>query len=116
MVVNVDDFCDHNGPGLSDGTRDSALPASQGVFSSNPPTQTAVLNPTTASTATPATATAAGSQTQRQASHESHKTPNVYINGLPPYFPEEQLYALTAPFGSVRSVRTFTRHVGERVS
>lgn len=44
------------------------------------------------------------------------KTPNVYINGLPPHFPEDQLFALTRPFGSVRSVRSFTRHVGERES
>ncbi|KAF8335617.1 hypothetical protein F5887DRAFT_1250778 [Amanita rubescens] len=46
----------------------------------------------------------------------SHKTPNVYINGLPPHFPEEQLYALAAPFGAIRSVRTFTRHVKESES
>ncbi|PPQ75600.1 hypothetical protein CVT24_010910 [Panaeolus cyanescens] len=41
----------------------------------------------------------------------SSKTPNVYINGLPPHFPEDQLYALAAPYGEIRSVRTFTRHV-----
>ncbi|KAF9041505.1 hypothetical protein BJ165DRAFT_289946 [Panaeolus papilionaceus] len=41
----------------------------------------------------------------------SGKTPNVYINGLPPHFPEDQLYALAAPYGEIRSVRTFTRHV-----
>lgn len=46
----------------------------------------------------------------------SNKTPNVYINGLPPHFPEEQLYALAAPYGSIRSVRTFTRHVKESES
>ncbi|KIY43917.1 hypothetical protein FISHEDRAFT_67676 [Fistulina hepatica ATCC 64428] len=46
----------------------------------------------------------------------SDKTPNVYINGLPPHFPEEELFALAAPFGAVRSVRSFTRHVGERES
>ncbi|KAF8628059.1 hypothetical protein AX17_006062 [Amanita inopinata Kibby_2008] len=46
----------------------------------------------------------------------SHKTPNVYINGLPPHFPEEQLYALAAPYGPIRSVRTFTRHVKESES
>ncbi|KAJ7624865.1 hypothetical protein FB45DRAFT_1086922 [Roridomyces roridus] len=44
---------------------------------------------------------------------DSEKTPNVYINGLPPNFPEDQLFALAAPFGTVRSVRTFTRHVGD---
>lgn len=47
---------------------------------------------------------------------ESQKTPNVYINGLPPHFPEDQLYALAAPFGEVRSVRTFTRHVRDSES
>jgi RNA recognition motif-containing protein len=46
----------------------------------------------------------------------SNKTPNVYINGLPPHFPEEQLYALAAPYGPIRSVRTFTRHVKESES
>ncbi|TDL24502.1 hypothetical protein BD410DRAFT_838030 [Rickenella mellea] len=44
------------------------------------------------------------------------KTPNVYINGLPPHFPDEQLYMITKEFGGVVSVRTFTRHVGERLS
>jgi hypothetical protein len=44
------------------------------------------------------------------------RTPNVYINGLPPHFPEDQLFALTAPFGPVKSVRSFTRHVGDRAS
>jgi hypothetical protein len=44
------------------------------------------------------------------------KTPNVYINGLPPHFPEDELFALTAPYGDVRSVRSFTRHIGERSS
>jgi hypothetical protein len=99
---------------LSDAARDEA---SQGGFSSNhlDPVTTATAIATTTTPAA-AAATVATTQTQKQTSHESHKTPNVYINGLPPYFPEEQLYALTAPFGSVRSVRTFTRHVGERVS
>ncbi|KAI0309234.1 hypothetical protein OF83DRAFT_1179871, partial [Amylostereum chailletii] len=44
------------------------------------------------------------------------RTPNVYINGLPPNFPEDQLYAMTAEFGPVVSVRTFTRHVSDRPS
>lgn len=43
--------------------------------------------------------------------HDPSATPNVYINGLPPHLPESQLLALAAPFGVVRSVRTFTRHV-----
>jgi hypothetical protein len=44
------------------------------------------------------------------------KSPNVYINGLPPHFPEDQLFELTSPFGEIRSVRSFTRHVGEKES
>ncbi|KAG1729520.1 uncharacterized protein EDB91DRAFT_811654 [Suillus paluster] len=44
----------------------------------------------------------------------SHRTPNVYINGLPPHFPEQELFALTRPFGEVKSVRSFTRHVSEK--
>ncbi|KAJ6613162.1 hypothetical protein B0H10DRAFT_2222476 [Mycena sp. CBHHK59/15] len=47
------------------------------------------------------------------ATPDPDKTPNVYINGLPPNFPEDQLFALAAPFGEVRSVRSFTRHVGD---
>jgi len=54
---------------------------------------------------------------QQQASFDdSTRTPNVYINGLPPHFPEDELYALTAPFGEVKSVRTFTRHVRDSES
>ncbi|KAJ7830604.1 hypothetical protein B0H13DRAFT_1915868 [Mycena leptocephala] len=40
---------------------------------------------------------------------ESGKTPNVYINGLPPNFTEAQLHAIASPFGKVVSVRCFTR-------
>ncbi len=46
---------------------------------------------------------------------DSHP-PNVYINGLPPNFPEEDLLAMTRPFGPVLSVRTFTRHVSDKPS
>ncbi|CAK5282507.1 unnamed protein product [Mycena citricolor] len=55
-------------------------------------------------------------QAHAHSDHESlpdHRTPNVYINGLPPNFPEDQLFALAAPFGTVKSVRCFTRHVSE---
>ena len=48
------------------------------------------------------------------AQSDSTTPPNVYINGLPPNFPEEQLYNMTKEFGTVLSVRTFTRHVSER--
>lgn len=44
------------------------------------------------------------------------RTPNVYINGLPPHFPDESLYLMTREFGHVLSVRTFTRCVGEKMS
>ncbi len=51
-----------------------------------------------------------------KADHSEPPVPNVYINGLPPNFPEDQLYALTKDFGGVVSVRTFTRHVSDRPS
>ncbi|KAG2140694.1 hypothetical protein DEU56DRAFT_885894 [Suillus clintonianus] len=54
------------------------------------------------------------SQGLPSASRASHRTPNVYINGLPPHFPEQELFALTRPFGEVKSVRSFTRHVSEK--
>lgn len=44
------------------------------------------------------------------------RTPNVYINGLPPNFPEDKLLEMTSPFGEVVSVRTFTRHVSDKPS
>ncbi|KAF7293482.1 hypothetical protein MIND_01125900 [Mycena indigotica] len=44
------------------------------------------------------------------------KAPNVYINGFPPDFPEDQLIQLAVPFGTVQSVRSFTRHVGSTVT
>ncbi|KAI5117830.1 hypothetical protein M0805_003307 [Coniferiporia weirii] len=47
---------------------------------------------------------------------ENLRTPNVYINGLPPHFPDESLYIMTRDFGHVLSVRTFTRCVGEKMS
>ena len=56
------------------------------------------------------------SQPNSSASADELKTPNVYINGLPPNFPEEQLLAMTREFGEVISVRTFTRHVSDRPS
>lgn len=54
--------------------------------------------------------------TVTKADPDEPRVPNVYINGLPPSFPEEQLYALTKDFGGVVSVRTFTRHVSDRPS
>jgi len=53
---------------------------------------------------------------QPQAEEDNGCTPNVYINGLPPQYPESELYTLTCTYGEVRSVRTFTRHVCGRAS
>ncbi len=44
------------------------------------------------------------------------RIPNVYMKGLPPNFPKEQLSAPTKDFGGVVSVRAFTRHVSDRPS
>ncbi|KAF8526590.1 hypothetical protein BU17DRAFT_82702 [Hysterangium stoloniferum] len=44
------------------------------------------------------------------------QTTNVYINGLPPNFKAEQLYALTSQFGTVLSCRTFTRQLSDHPS
>lgn len=40
----------------------------------------------------------------------------MYINGLPPNFKAEQLYALTSQFGTVLSCRTFTRQSADHPS
>ncbi|KAF8655598.1 hypothetical protein AX16_003019 [Volvariella volvacea WC 439] len=73
-----------------------------------------VADPNPASSETPiASGVAVAGQTGLD---KPFKTPNVYINGLPPHFPEDQLYALAAPFGDIRSVRTFTRHVRDSES
>jgi hypothetical protein len=56
------------------------------------------------------------SQHQEEDLELDPRTPNVYINGLPPQYPESALYTLTCAFGEVRSVRTFTRHVCGRAS
>lgn len=47
---------------------------------------------------------------------DTFKSPNVYINGLPPHYPEDHLFELCSGFGEIRSVRSFTRHVGEKES
>ncbi|KAG9311566.1 hypothetical protein JVU11DRAFT_7773 [Chiua virens] len=44
----------------------------------------------------------------------SQQTPNVYINGLPAHCSEQDLFALARPFGNIKSVRTFTRHVSDK--
>jgi hypothetical protein len=44
------------------------------------------------------------------------RTPNVYINGLAPHFPEDELFNLCTEFGPIRSVRTFTRHAKDTES
>ncbi|KAH7912633.1 hypothetical protein BJ138DRAFT_1112176 [Hygrophoropsis aurantiaca] len=54
------------------------------------------------------------SQALPGSSRSSQPTPNIYINGLPPHFPEQELFALARPFGEVKSVRSFTRHVSDK--
>jgi hypothetical protein len=55
-------------------------------------------------------------QQDQDQDQENTRTPNVYINGLPPQYPESELYTLTCTYGQVKSVRTFTRHVCGRAS
>ncbi|KAH7098577.1 hypothetical protein BKA62DRAFT_364758 [Auriculariales sp. MPI-PUGE-AT-0066] len=43
-------------------------------------------------------------------------TNNVYINGLPANFPEEQLYQIVRPYGNILSVKTFTRTISDKPS
>ncbi|KAI6145732.1 hypothetical protein EDD17DRAFT_128547 [Pisolithus thermaeus] len=57
---------------------------------------------------------ASPTSTDPERSMSAQRTPNIYINGLPPHFSEQDLFALTRPFGVVKSVRTFTRHVSEK--
>ncbi|KIJ38854.1 hypothetical protein M422DRAFT_258503 [Sphaerobolus stellatus SS14] len=42
-----------------------------------------------------------------------NRTTNVYINGLPPHFKAEQLYALASQFGTVLSCRTFAHQLSD---
>ncbi len=44
------------------------------------------------------------------------KIPNVYINGLPPHFSENELFNLCCEFGPIVRVGTFTRHNGDSES
>ncbi|KAJ7056834.1 hypothetical protein C8F01DRAFT_1372796 [Mycena amicta] len=53
--------------------------------------------------------TSTSSDPDSAADDTDEQAPNVYINGLPPHFTEEQLLAIVANFGEVVSVRTFTR-------
>lgn len=57
-----------------------------------------------------------GSISAQAGSDGTLRTPNVYINGLPPNFPEDKLLEMTSQYGEVLSVRTFTRHVSEKPS
>ncbi|KAJ7466820.1 hypothetical protein B0H11DRAFT_1869691 [Mycena galericulata] len=82
----------------------ASVPSTTSTPSAPPNSAASLLAPTHASTTT---------LPQTNVRAEPTQTPNVYINGLPPSFPEDQLFALAAPFGAVRSVRSFTRHVGD---
>ncbi|CAG7851500.1 SubName: Full=Uncharacterized protein {ECO:0000313/EMBL:CCA70109.1} [Serendipita indica DSM 11827] len=44
------------------------------------------------------------------------KTTNVYINGLPLRWTDDDLYRLTRGFGAVKSVKMFTRHLEDKPS
>ncbi|VDC07427.1 unnamed protein product [Peniophora sp. CBMAI 1063] len=79
------------------------------------PPKPSISTSTLASSNSTSTSLSSFSSTTSIASND-HRTPNVYINGLPPNFPEDQLYAMTNEFGPVISVRTFTRHVSDRPS
>jgi hypothetical protein len=80
------------------------------------PKKPAPLQPITASQASHDAEKAEANVTARSMPSNSNKAPNIHINDVPPHFPEEQLYVLAAPYGSIRSVRTFTRHVKESES
>lgn len=67
-------------------------------------------------TSSPVTGTTNPSSPESSETVDDGKTPNVYINGLPPNFLEEQLLEMTKEFGGVVSVRTFTRHVSDKPS
>lgn len=43
-------------------------------------------------------------------------TTNVYINGLPLRYNDDDLYRLTRGFGAVKSVKMFTRHLEDKPS
>jgi hypothetical protein len=43
-------------------------------------------------------------------------TTNVYINGLPLRWTDDDLYRLTRGFGAVKSVKMFTRHLEDKPS
>ncbi|KAG8216591.1 hypothetical protein J3R82DRAFT_6776 [Butyriboletus roseoflavus] len=58
--------------------------------------------------------TSATASSTESISTTSQLAPNVYINGLPPHCSEQDLFALARPFGDIKSVRTFTRHVSEK--
>ncbi|KAG5643042.1 hypothetical protein DXG03_001654 [Asterophora parasitica] len=96
----------------------STLPSAPPPTSASPNTSTSASSPApiTAIPSAPVSSNADIHSTSPASTSTEFKTANVYINGLPPHFPEERLFALASPFGPVRSVRTFTRHVRESES
>ncbi|KAG6843838.1 hypothetical protein H0H87_012669 [Tephrocybe sp. NHM501043] len=107
---------------ISDGL--SSNQQNQGIYSSSQNTSATLSSaaPHFVPSSAPSALTQSSSLTPCTAAHPAltsdptGRTPNVYINGLPPHFPEDQLLALASPFGDVLSVRTFTRHVRDSES
>ncbi|TBU31350.1 hypothetical protein BD311DRAFT_688848 [Dichomitus squalens] len=108
------------------GTRNDSVNFKAREQGSPTPTQEAMAHRLSPDSLPPAfvPAAAARAQVAREATEDEQtdssdsdpRPPNVYINGLPPNFPEEELLAMTRPFGPVLSVRTFTRHVSDKPS
>ncbi|KAF8510087.1 hypothetical protein JB92DRAFT_3144477 [Gautieria morchelliformis] len=115
-ITNVDDRCEEEATQLQshsqstppqgqdhlDATSASSLTT---TVSSSTPVPSASPSPSS-----PASAVAAACSTNTP---NPLQTTNVYINGLPPHFKAEQLYALTSQFGTVLSCRTYTRQLAE---
>lgn len=93
--------------------RDTLSPPRSVLEASPVSTRSAVNSPLSFAPASPSNQRQLASQSGI-ASNSSFTPPNVYINGLPANFPEEQLYNMTKEYGPIISVRTFTRHVSER--
>ncbi|PCH45021.1 hypothetical protein WOLCODRAFT_165553 [Wolfiporia cocos MD-104 SS10] len=95
----------------------SSVACATGSPSASSGSPTSPIIPTSPITPTsPAVADTSSASAMQSVADAEGRTPNVYINGLPPNFPEEELFKMTREFGTVVSVRTFTRHVCDRPS
>ncbi|KAI6142728.1 hypothetical protein BKA82DRAFT_1000195 [Pisolithus tinctorius] len=84
-----------------------SFPGASGIEYSRHRTEEVAENISSAGSTSP-------TNTDPEKSISTQRTPNIYINGLPPHYSEQDLFALTQPFGEIKSVRTFTRHVSEK--